>query len=143
MILKTAEISIDKKTQDSILKNWNHNEDEYFDEEVLDHINRLEIILRVPYKGQGGNRHHMLISSRIEMKERKNGIALVMYCNLLKPLVLSLILGGALSLVGIAFGMFAFLLTLAAVTVITFTTLSSNIYLKSSEYLKELKAKHQ
>ena len=143
MILKTSEILIDKKTQDAIVKNWNQRESESVEIDILDNVNRLDLTLRVPFKVKGGE-SYMLIPSRIEMKDRKNQIALSIHCNLMKPLIISLILGLLSSVL-----FFAIYLNLAyfigmtiVISGIFFGMFYFNVFKRSDEYLTKLKGEY-
>lgn len=97
MFFKTSELQLNKPTFDSIEEHWNHDADEFVNLEVLDDARRLEMVLRISYIVAGGT-NHMRIPSRLEIKKQKQHFVISMYCNFLKPILVSLILAALTAL---------------------------------------------
>lgn len=95
--VKTSEIVINNKIQDSIIKNWNSNQKANHLDDIIDDLNTInnsnfKVTLRIPWKYKG-RINHMLINSNIEFAEMKNKISLAIKCNIIKPVIIFSFLG--------------------------------------------------
>ena len=90
--IKTSQILINKITLETIQKNWNHVLSQYQNKEIIDESISYEMILRVPFKTKGSI-NHMLISSRLKIKQEISQFSITLYCTILKPIIVSLLLG--------------------------------------------------
>lgn len=95
--VKTSEILINNKIQDSIIKNWNSNQKANHLDDILDDLNtsnnsNFEVTLRIPWQYKG-NTNHMLIKGNIKFTETQNRIVLSIICNVIKPLIIFTFLG--------------------------------------------------
>lgn len=104
MELQTSEIFINQKTYDSFHKNWDTNESENPDPDILDSgmnspKKSFEITLRIPMQLRGTDGYMLIKSKLLFLKNKNNVITLMIVCSFTKPLILSLFIGFMISLV--------------------------------------------
>jgi hypothetical protein len=140
MLFKKTDILIDKKSQATIIKNWTKTEFESLNYEVLDNVNRLKLTLRVPFRIRGCV-SYMLITSELEMNNKKNHVVLSINCNLIKPFIFAIVLGILTSVLFLLLysNLIFFLVMGLAITSISFGMFLYSIGKTSNEFLVKLK----
>ena len=103
MKLKTSEILISYKQQDSLMEHWKSTEQAKENPDILDSGVTLpnksfEVTLRIPWQLKGGT-GHMLIGAELLFIKKKKHAALAILCHFTKPLIFSVFLGFLTSLV--------------------------------------------
>lgn len=140
MEFKMRSITVSQKQFIDIRSKWSQKVNELNNSTILDEISMMKFVLRVPIKLKNGN-GFMLIKSRIEPVTLKDNVEMQIFANLLKPIVISILMGFLVSvlLIFTHFNVIAFILIFLIYGFIHFMILYARIVALSEEYLYQLK----